>query len=120
MSQYSPDLVVLQAATTDKGPEAIEQLLANVLRIVHGEKTEFAVGSAEYAVGWSFYALSVKISAVKRLASLPGSGLGSLRGDSLGQKFASWLNRQAKEIGLSENVHFTLKSDLRSSQYGFF
>lgn len=120
MALYDPDKVVLQAATTFPSLAEIEQLLTGALAIVHAGRSEYSIGVAESAFGWTFCTLSVDISVIKRLVSLPGSSLSKLKGDSLGQKFSGWLNVQAKERGFSEKIHFTLTSDLHSSQYGFF
>jgi hypothetical protein len=114
-----PDRIVIQAASTDPDSKAIEALVMDALDMVHAGET-MLVGSAESALGWTFYTVSASRPAIRRLASFPGSEIMKVKGDSVEQRFVHWLNKQAKKKGLGERVHFALASDLRSSRYGLF
>ena len=109
----------MQAASTEKDTSIIETLVLDALRMVHAGGT-MAIGTAEFAFGWTFYQISVARSAVRHLGSLPGNEILKVKGDSVDQKFVNWLNGQAKKKGLDGRIHFTLASDLRSSRYGLF
>ena len=113
------DRIVIQAASTDPDSKVIEALVLDALDMVHAGET-MLVGSAESALGWTFYTISASTHAIKRLASFPGTEIMKVKGDSLEQRFVHWLNKQAKKKGLDERVHFALASDLRSSRYGLF
>ena len=119
MTEYDPERVNLQAASTEQDPSVIESLVLDALNMVHAGET-LAIGTAEFAFGWTFYPISVARSAIRHLASLPGNEILTVKGDSVEQKFVNWLNRQVGKKGLVERIHFTLASDLRSSRYGLF
>ena len=116
---YDPERVVMQAASTEKDASAIEALVLDALNMAHAGST-MAIGTAEFAFGWTFYQISVARSAIRRLGSLPDSDILKVKGDSVEQKFVNWLNGQAKKKGLDGRIHFTLAADLRSSRYGLF
>jgi hypothetical protein len=116
---YDPEKVILQAAALDSDAQAVETMLLNALTLGHAGES-LHIGSPEPAFGWTFYPVSIKYAAIRQLASLPGTDILKVRGDSMEQKFVNWLNQQAKKKGMAERVHFTLISDLRSSRYGLF
>jgi hypothetical protein len=116
---YDPERVLMQAASVEQDAKLIEVLVLDALEIVHAAET-VAIGLPESALGWSFYPVSISRSALRQLASIPGSEIFKVRGDSIEQKFVNWLNRQAKKKGLEERIRFSLASDLQSSRYGLF
>jgi len=120
MTEFDPGRIVMQAASTEPDARMIEAILAEVLKIVHVQESDFHVGSGEYTFGWNFYLLSVSESIVRRLAQLPESDVLKVKGDSLEQKFVNWLNGQTKKKNIDDKVHFSLLSDLKSSRYGLF
>ena len=116
---YDPERVMMQAASIEPSPRLIEVLVLDALDMVHAREN-VSIGTPESAFGWSFYPVSIARSAVRQLASIPGSEIIKVKGDSAEQKFVNWLNRQAKKRGFEERIHFALASDLRSSRYGLF
>ena len=120
MLEFDPELIVMQAASTEPDARAIVALLGEVLMMVHAEESAMRIGSAEHTFGWNFYIMSVDKGVARQLAQLPESGLLDIKGDSLEQKFVGWLNRRAKAKGADGKVHFNLLSDLKSSRYGLF
>lgn len=120
MAEYDPEWIIIQVASIDPDAKILENAMMELLRIVHASEAELRIGSSEFSFGWHFYQIGVATSTVRKLTKLPESGLASIKGDSIEQKFVNWLNRQAKNNGIDEKLHFTLKSDLKSSRYGFF
>jgi hypothetical protein len=120
MQEFDPELIVMQAASTEPDARMIEALMGDVLRMVHAEESAVRIGSAEHTFGWNFYILSVDKAVGRRLAQLPESGIMDVKGSSLEQKFVGWLNWRAKRNGADDGIHFTLLSDLMSSRYGLF
>ncbi|AFU59351.1 hypothetical protein Ngar_c24270 [Candidatus Nitrososphaera gargensis Ga9.2] len=118
--EFDPELIVMQAASTEPDTKAIEDLMGEVLMMAHAEESAIHISSAEQTFGWNFYIMSVDKEVARQLAQLPESGLLAVRGDSLEQKFVGWLNRRAKAKGADGKVHFNLLSDLNSSRYGLF
>lgn len=118
--EFDPERIVLQVASVDPDARAIEAMMGEILKLAHAEGSGLRVGSAEPAIGWNFYVLSVSRMAVRQLAQLPGSDIPKAKGDTLEQKFVNWLNRQAKKKGIDDRLHFSLLSDLKSSRYGLF
>lgn len=86
-----PGLIVVQAASTEADSKLIEALMIDVLRLAHADETALRIASAEQALGWYFYVMSVDVEVAMQLAQLPESGLLDAKGDSLGQKFVGWL-----------------------------
>jgi hypothetical protein len=119
MSVFDPELIVMQAASTEHDTGAIEALMDSVLRLAHAEESAMRIGPAEQALGWNFYIMSVNKDVARQLAQLPESGLLDVKGDSLEQKFVVWLNSRSKARN-DDKVHFNLLSDLKSSRYGLF
>ncbi|HEX6067380.1 MAG TPA: hypothetical protein VFZ05_01150 [Nitrososphaera sp.] len=119
MQEYDPDRVVLQVACTDyeAGSALVADMLGNMAKMA-GAEPRLASGTAEPALGWTFYALSVDKSFVRRLADLPEIGIMHMKGATLDQKFAVWLNRQLQ--ARVEGVRVELLSDLHSSRFGLF
>jgi len=117
--QYDPERVVLQVGCTDyeAGSALVADMLGNLGRMA-GAEPRLASGKAEPAFGWTFYALAVDKSFVRRLAGLPDIGIMRTKGATLDQKFAVWLNRQLE--ARAEGIRVELLSDLRSSQFGLF
>jgi hypothetical protein len=113
MAEYDPEWIVIQVASIDPDPKALETAMLAFLRVVHASE-------AEFSFGWHFYQIGVATSTVRKLAQLPESGLVAIKGDSIEQKFVNWLNHRVKNNGIDEKMHFTLMSDLKSSRYGFF
>lgn len=118
--EFDPELIVMQAASTEPDTRMIESLMGDILRMAHAEDSAMRIGSAEQMFGWNFYILSLDKAVARHLAQLPECGILDVRGSSLEQKFVSWLNQQAKANGANDKVHFNLLSDLKSSQYGLF
>jgi hypothetical protein len=118
--EFDPELIVMQAASTEPDAGMIEALMGNILRMAHAEESAMRIGSAEQTFGWNFYIMSVDKAVARRLAQLPESGIMEVRGSSLEQRFVGWLNQRAKTNGASDKVHFNLLSDLKSSRYGLF
>jgi hypothetical protein len=119
MAMYDPERVLMQAASIEQDPRLIEVLVLGALEMVHAAES-MAIGAPESAFGWCFYPVSITRSALRELASMPDSEIPKVKGDSVEQKFVNWLNRQAKNRGFEERIHFSLASDLRSSRYGLF
>jgi hypothetical protein len=107
MSEFDPELIVMQAASTEPDARMIETLMANILRMAHAENSAMRIGSAEQMFGWNFYIMSVDKAV-------------DVRGSSLEQKFVGWLNQLAKASGADDRIHFNLLSNLKSSRYGLF
>jgi hypothetical protein len=120
MLEDDPERIAVQAASTDPDTRTIEMLLLEVLSMVHSGPGGLKIGVPEAAFGWNFYHISVDGSVIRHLARLPGNSILKVRGDSAAQKFVNWLNRQAKDRGFEDKLHFALLSDLKSSRYGFF
>jgi hypothetical protein len=120
VAEFDPELIVMQAASTEPNTKMIEVLMGDVLRMAHAGDSAMRIGSAEYTFGWNFYIMSVDKAVARRLAQLPESGILGVKGSSLEEKFVGWLNRQAKANGTDDRVHFSLLSDLKSSRYGLF
>jgi hypothetical protein len=116
---YDPERVVMQATSIEQDSRLIEVLVLDALDMVHAGEA-LSIGPPESAFGWSFYPVSVARSALRQLASIPDSEIPRTKGDSVEQKFVNWLNKQAKQRGFEERIHFSLASDLRSSRYGLF
>lgn len=117
--EYDPEKVVLQVACTDfeAGNNLVSAILGNMATMV-GIDANIATCKAEPAFGWTFYPLSVDKEFVRRLASLPENDIIGMKGATLDQKFAVWLNRQLE--ARAEGVRVQLLSDLKSSQFGLF
>lgn len=111
--------MLLQVACTDYGAGSalVTNLLGNMAKM-EGTEPLLALGKAESAFGWTFYALSVDKLFVRRLASLPEIGIMHMKGATLDQKFAVWLNQQLQ--ARAEGVRVELLSDLHSSKFGLF
>jgi hypothetical protein len=120
MSEFDPELIVMQAALTEPDARMIGTLMANILRMAHAENSAMRIGSAEQMFGWNFYIMSVDKAVARILAQLPESGMLDVRGSSLEQKFVGWLNQLAKASGADDRIHFNLLLDLKSSRYGLF
>ena len=118
--ELDPELIVMQAASTEPDTRMIEGLLERVLRMVHAEESAMRISSSEQTFGWNFYVLSVDKGVARAVAQLPESGVLEAKGSSLEQKFVGWLNKLAKANGTDDRLHFNLLSDLRSSRYGLF
>lgn len=117
---FDPELIVMQAASTEPDSKLIDALVADVLRLAHADESVVHMGSAEQALGWNFYVMSVNKAVARRLVQLPESGIPDAKGGSLEQKFVGWLNGRAKARNVSDRMHFNLLSDLKSSRYGLF
>lgn len=117
---FEPELIVMQAASTEPDSKLIEALMADVLRLAHVEESAVRVGSAWQALGWNFYFISVDKAAARQLVQLPESGILDAKLSLFEQKFVGWLNSQAKASNAGERVHFNLLADLKSSRYGLF
>jgi hypothetical protein len=115
-----PELIVLQAASTEPDGRIIETLMGDVLLMAHAEESAIHIGSAEHTFGWNFYTVSVDRAVARQLAQLPESRMLDAKGDSLEQKFVGWLNSHTKARNAADKVHFSLLSDLKSSRYGLF
>jgi len=117
---FDPELIVIQAASTEHDSLMIEGLMGEVLRLVHAEDSAVHMGSVEHTFGWNFYMVSVDRAVLRNLTHLPECGIVDAKGSSLEQKFVSWLNLRAKARGSNDKIHFDLLSDLKSSRYGLF
>jgi len=119
LQEYDPDRVVLQVACTDHeaASELVADMLGNMAKMA-GAEPRLMSEKAEPAFGWTFYALAVDKSFVRRLAGLPEIGIMHMKGATLDQKFAVWLNQQLQ--ARAEGVRVELLSDLRSSRFGLF
>ena len=115
-----PEIVVLQVASTEPDSKMIEGLVVDVLLMTHGEESMARIRKDDQAFGWNFYVLSINKQIARRLAELPGSGILDMKGNSLEQKFVSWLNGRATKNGIADKTRFNLLSDLKSSRYGLF
>lgn len=120
MIVFDPALIVVQAASIDPDSRVIEALVDDALRLVHADESAMRISSAEKALGWNFYIISVDRGVARQLAQLSESGLLDFKGDSLEQKFVGWLNSRAQARNAGDRVHFSLLSDLKSSRYGLF
>jgi hypothetical protein len=120
VSKFDPELIVIQAASTEPDARTIEALMGDILRMAHAEESAMRIGPAEETFGWNFYMMSVDKAVARRLAQLPESGMLDVRGSSLEKKFVGWLNQQAQANGAGDRVRFSLLSDLKSSRYGLF
>lgn len=120
MPEFDPELIVMQAASTEPDARMIEALMCDVLRMAHAEESAMRMGPPDQTFGWNFYIMSVDKAVARCLAQLPESGILDVRGSSLEQKFVGWLNQRAKTNGADDKVHFNLLSDLKSSRYGLF
>ena len=120
MPEFDPELIVMQAASTEPDARMIEVLIGEVLGMAHAEESAMRIGSAEQTFGWNIYIMSVDKLVARRLAQLPESDILRVKGDSFEQKFVNWLNKQAKKKDVDDRVHFILLSDLKSSRYGLF
>ena len=117
---FDPELIVLQAASTERDGRIIEALMGDILLMAHAKESAIRIGSAEHTFGWNFYTVSVDRSVAGQLVQLPDSGMLDAKGDSLKQEFVVWLNSYAKARNAADKVHFSLLSDLKSSQYELF
>ena len=113
-----PEIVVLQVASTEPNSRTIKALVGDVLLMTHGEESVAQISETNHVFGWNFYVLLINKQIARRLAELPGSGILEMKGNSLEQKFVSWLNGKATKRGIAEKTRFTLLSDLKSSRYG--
>ena len=120
MTEFEPELVMIQAASTEPDAGLVELLLEEVQLLAHSEERAIQLSSAKQTFGWNFYLISIDKSIVLQIAQLPESSFLQAKGDSLEQKFVFWLNQRAKAKGSQEKVHFDLLSDLKSSRYGLF
>jgi hypothetical protein len=118
--QFDPELIMVQAASTEPDTRMIESLMDGVLRMAHAEESAVRIGPAERTFGWNFYVMSVDKAVARSLAQLLESGILDIKGSSLEQKFVGWLNQRVKANGIDGKVHFNLLSDLKSSRYGLF
>jgi hypothetical protein len=118
--EFDPEVIVIQAASTQQDAGAIETLMSEIRLMAHAEETALRLSSGEHSFGWNFYIMSVDKQVARQLAQLPGSGLLDAKGDSLEHKFLRLLNRRIKAKGADYRVHFNLLSDLKSSRYGLF
>jgi hypothetical protein len=118
--KFTPDQIIIQAASIAPDSGIIETLLGQALKMVHANESDIHISSVEPTFGWNFYVLTVRADVPRRLAQLPGSGLLRAKGNSLEQKFVNWLNRRVKVNNLEDKIHFSLVSDLKSSRYGLF
>jgi hypothetical protein len=118
--EFDPELIAMQAASTEPDARMIESIMDDVLQMAHADDSAMRIGSAEQMFGWNFYILSVDRAVARQLAQLPESGILDVKGSSLEQKFVGWLNQQAKANGTGDKIHFNLLSDLKSSHYGLF
>ena len=116
---FDPEPIVMQAASTEPDSKVIEALMADVLSLAHAGESAVRMGSAEPALGWNIYIMSVDMEMARQLVQLPESGILDAKGSSLG-KFVSWLNSQEKARDAADRVHSNLLSDLKSSRYGLF
>lgn len=117
--EFDPTRVAFQVACIDydKGSRLVAGMLENMAKMA-GREPDIAVGKTESMFGWTFYPLSVSMEMVKRLAALPENDIMEMKGSTLDQKFATWLNRQ---LGTrAQGVQVRLLSDLKSSQFGLF
>ncbi|WP_337862364.1 hypothetical protein [Nitrososphaera sp.] len=123
---FDPHRVVLQVECTDfeSGSRLVGSVLGNLAKMVGAEDAEIRAGPAKSTFGWVFYPLAVSKRFVTRLASLPENDITRMKGGTLDQKFAAWLDRQLKarlpEGGEKGSVHVRLLSDLCSPQFGLF
>jgi hypothetical protein len=120
VSDFDPELIVMQVASTEPDTRMIEALMGEVLLMVHAEESAMRISSAEQTFGWNFYVMSVDKAVARQLAQLPGSSILDFKGSTLEHKFVSWLNRRAKTKGSEDKIQFNLLSDLKSSRYGLF
>jgi len=120
VSEFDPELIVIQVASTEPDARMIEGLMDEVLLMVHAEESALRMSSAEQTFGWNFYIMSVDKTVATQLAQLPENGILDIKGSTLEQKFVSWLNRRAKTNGAGDKIQFNLLSDLKSSRYGLF
>jgi len=118
--EFDPELIVMQAASTEQDTKMIESLIGRVLRMAHAEDSAMRISSSEQTFGWNFYVLSVDKDVARAVAQLPESGVLDVKGSSLEQKFVGWLNKLAKTNGTDDRLHFNLLSELKSSRYGLF
>src|SRR5262245_61436513 len=93
---FNPELIVLQAASTEPDDKMIKALMEDVLLMAHADESAIHVGPAEHTFGWKFYTLYVDKALARQISQLPGSGIVDAKGDSLEQKFVGWLNRNAR------------------------
>jgi hypothetical protein len=120
MPEFDPEIIVMQAASTEPDTKMIEAMMWDVLRLAHAEESALRMSPAEQTFGWNFYIMSVDKTVARSLAQLPESGILDVRGSSLEQKFVGWLNQRARAGGAEDRVHFNSLSDLKSSRYGLF
>ena len=89
---FDPELIVMQGASTEPDSKLIDALMADVLRLAHADESAVRMGSAEPALGWNFYVMSVDIEVTRQLVQLPESGILEAKDSSLEQKFVGWLD----------------------------
>lgn len=89
---FVPELIVIQVTSTEPDSKLIEAPMADVLSLAHADESDVRMGSAEQALGWNFYVMSVDKAVARQLVQLPESGILDAKGSSLEQKFVGWLN----------------------------
>lgn len=119
MHDFDPDRISMQVAFTGESDlQALQSILGDVLKLVHGADTDLRVEEAEPAFGWRFCTMALEKAVARKLAGLPGSNILKMKGDTLEQKFVAWLNWKLQ--GTNASAHARLLSDLKSPRFGLF
>ena len=71
MLQFDPELIVVQAASTEPDTRMIEELMGEVLLMAHAEESAMRITSGEQTFGWNFYIMSVDKEVARQLRKLP-------------------------------------------------
>ena len=115
-----PERVVMQVACAnyDSGSKLVSAVLDNLARLAGSDRADVLSGHVESTFGWDFYPVAISRAFVHQLANMPENDIWRMKGASLDEKFAAWLNRQLKLR--AEGVEVKLLSDLKSSRFGLF
>lgn len=107
----------VSATDYDKTSKEITTTLTLVEEMVH-ETDGFVVTDSEFAFGWHFYVVSVRMDLVQKLAEQMGPDFQRLKGKTPEKKFISWLQHKMDEKGMK--VKLAIKEEMESSKYGIF
>lgn len=107
----------VSAADYDKTSKEIISILTLAEEMVH-ENDSFVVTDSEFAFGWHFYVVSVKLGMIQKLADQKGEEFSRLKGKGLEKKLLSWLSLKMEQKNLK--AKFAIKEEMESSKYGIF
>lgn len=107
----------VSATDYDKTSKGITTVLTLLEEMVH-ETDGFVITDSEFAFGWHFYVVSVRMDLVQKLAEQMGQDFDRLKGKTPEKKFITWLQYKMDEKSMK--VKFAIKEEMESSKYGIF